>query len=212
MDHLSHRRFVRLVRQALTISAQEGLDDCHASLLGALEAIPPPEVHDPRHVARKLGSFTTAELQDRLGVSRPSAGKAVRKMLTQGIVRDTGLRRKHDGPGRPTTVYEYVPAGKGGPLPAKQVPVEVEAARQMPAPPPRGKPVAGTRKRRITDPEMRALVDAARKDGCTITSTGSGHIHVKTPDGKTVSLPFTPSDHRSFLNCRAELRRAGVNV
>lgn len=201
-------RLRKLVRQAADLAQTEGLE-CEKTLRDILTTLPEPgQRPDARHVARKLGSFTTSELQAKLAVSRVTAAREVQKMLDHGTIRDTKLRRKHDGPGRPAPVYEYVQAPATITSRPRQTPVELEAIKTIPT------AKGGHRKRRrITNPEIRKLVAACRSAGCRINeNAGSGHIVVYTPSGGIVNLPFTPSDHRAVRNCRAELKRAGVNV
>ena len=214
MNTHEHRRFVRLVNEAAAIAERESLQGPLADLKHALSSLPEPtEVKDPRHVARKLGSFTITEMSEAMGVSRPTADKAVRKMIERGTVEDTGLRRKHNGSGRPAPVFQYVTIDAPTRARPKRTPVEVEAIQDMrigrPAPPasaPSGK------KPRVADPEIRRLVEAAKRHGCRVERKGSGHLAVYAPNGDIINLPFTPSDHRAVLNCRSQLRRAGVGV
>lgn len=212
MNSHDHRRFVRLVKEAAAIAEKQSLDEVQQSLRRAVDGLPEPKQEkDPRHVARKLSSFTVTELEQALGVSRPTADKAVRRMVSQGIVEDSGLRRKHDGPGRPAPVYRYVRVEDNRER-VKRPPVEVEAVRDMHIGRPSG-PVKSTGKQpRVADPEIRRLVEAAKRHGCRVEKKGSGHLAVYAPNGDIVNLPFTPSDHRAVLNCRSQLRRAGVRV
>ena len=42
---------------------------------------------------------------------------------------------------------------------------------------------------------------------------GRGHPRLKSPDGKlTITVPKTPSDHRSSLNWISQIRRCGVVI
>lgn len=61
------------------------------------------------------------------------------------------------------------------------------------------------------------LVKKAKKQGWTVVygkgQGAKGHPRLVPPDGgQFIVIPLTPSDHRSFLNTRAELRRAGLKV
>lgn len=60
--------------------------------------------------------------------------------------------------------------------------------------------------------EAKAFVRALLKQGCTVERTGGGHLKVTTPGGEMVYTGSTPSDLRSWLNARARLRRAGVDL
>lgn len=212
MNTHEHRRFVRLVNEAASIAERESLKGALADLERALSCLPEPtEPKDPRHVARKLGSFTVTEMSEAMGVSRPTADKAVREMVKRGTVEDTGLRRKHGGSGRPAPVFQYVTIDAPTRARPKRTPVEIEAVQDMrigrPAPPP-----PSGKKPRVTDPEIRRLVEAAKRHGCRVERKGSGHLAVYAPNGDIINLPFTPSDHRAVLNCRSQLRRAGVSI
>lgn len=67
--------------------------------------------------------------------------------------------------------------------------------------------------RGISDKHVRQLLTKARKQGCTFVRSGGDHIRVLGPDDKLItSTGMTASDHRSWLNVRAELRKAGVDV
>jgi hypothetical protein len=57
---------------------------------------------------------------------------------------------------------------------------------------------------------LRALARAAHRTGWRVTLTGTGHLRWEAPDGTVVITPSTPSDHRSYRNSRARLRRAGL--
>lgn len=65
------------------------------------------------------------------------------------------------------------------------------------------------------------LVKAAKAKGWTVGLTKKGHLRFVAPEGtvdqltgepvRVVGAPGTPSDHRGYLNTRAQLRRAGVD-
>jgi hypothetical protein len=60
--------------------------------------------------------------------------------------------------------------------------------------------------------DMTMLARAARRQGWEVRRTRRGHVLFVSPD-RTVPLIYgsgTPSDHRSVLNLRARLRRAGL--
>lgn len=54
------------------------------------------------------------------------------------------------------------------------------------------------------------IEDAVRNHGAAVSYTGSGHIKVKLPNGRSVIAGFSPSDRRAALNLRAHIRRALV--
>jgi hypothetical protein len=58
--------------------------------------------------------------------------------------------------------------------------------------------------------ELEQLLNEARALGATVTKTRSGHYRVLVPGGGIVICPRTPSDWRSVLNTRADLRKAGL--
>lgn len=54
------------------------------------------------------------------------------------------------------------------------------------------------------------MVRAALKQGWRMRRRGA-HLKLYSPDGKTiVSVPVTASDHRSYQNTLAHLRRGGL--
>ena len=55
--------------------------------------------------------------------------------------------------------------------------------------------------------EMGKLFKALASQGWSVEK-GRKHVKAKSPNGALVTLPATPSDHRSYLNSRAQLRRA----
>lgn len=58
--------------------------------------------------------------------------------------------------------------------------------------------------------ELRATADKARAAGWTISHTRGGHLAWKSPAGRTVFCPSTPSDRRSVANVIGKLKRAGL--
>jgi hypothetical protein len=60
-----------------------------------------------------------------------------------------------------------------------------------------------------TDKHLNEVIDdAVRNHGAVVSYTGSGHIKVKLPNGRSVVTAFSPSDRRAALNIRAHIRRA----
>lgn len=57
---------------------------------------------------------------------------------------------------------------------------------------------------------LQPIAEMAAEQGWTFEVTGSGHLRWVSPDGKVVVTPSTPSDRRSELNSRSQLRRAGL--
>lgn len=62
--------------------------------------------------------------------------------------------------------------------------------------------------------EYRRLLEPFLRRGFTLQERRRNtHIAVLDPSGRLVTmLPSTPSDHRSLMNTRAELRRAARNL
>lgn len=61
--------------------------------------------------------------------------------------------------------------------------------------------------------ELRRILDAIEAAGFTVDRTSRGHWLVRDTEGRAVTtLAGTPSDHRSWMNAIARLRRAGVPI
>jgi hypothetical protein len=60
--------------------------------------------------------------------------------------------------------------------------------------------------------EVHRLIEQCVQKGCTYRVTGKGHIVVRCPNGKSVTVPGTPSDWRSLLNIKSHLKKAGVSL
>lgn len=209
----ARRKLKRLLQEIEELAADNDLPISEQIEAIAEAAAPKRTEEDPRVVVRRLGSFTVTELAATLGCSRPTAEKVVRQLKGRNIVRDSGLRRKHHGPGRPAPVFEYVTIDSKPVNREKRVPVEIEAVQQMHAPPKRSRTVRGTgKRRRVTNPEVRELIRIAEANGCRVQPTGSQHFNVYAPSGRIINLPSTPSDHRSILNVRSQMRQAGIPV
>lgn len=65
---------------------------------------------------------------------------------------------------------------------------------------------------KIKNGEMRDLVEFAQNLGYSVEKSKGGHIKFVQPGVDPTFTSATPSDHRSWKNCRARLRRAVVNV
>lgn len=56
--------------------------------------------------------------------------------------------------------------------------------------------------------EWAKLIEALKAEGYRVTVGRSGHFEIWNSNDKRVwSLPFSPSDHRSYLNCLRDLKR-----
>ncbi len=66
---------------------------------------------------------------------------------------------------------------------------------------------------RVKCKDHQKLVEAAWAQGWWCYLQKNGHVLCVPPDGKSraVPVPGTPGDHRSYLNTRAMLRRAGLD-
>lgn len=165
--------------------------------------------------ARRLDTFTGLDFMTELGVGKNTAGGIIALLCERGVIAPTGEKRKHGphgpgtGPGRPASLFAYVPPPKSR-LPEKKTPPEVEVRRQADKIPTR---VSTGRKRRVRNSRLRALITAALDNGWTVDRTRNGHFQFRLPDGTVVGVSgSTPSDTRSLDNLRADLRRAGLDV
>jgi hypothetical protein len=69
------------------------------------------------------------------------------------------------------------------------------------------------RRPKLADGDMDSLVEAAWRAGAHCELGGNGHMKVYPLDGsRLVTIPATPSDHRTYQNKRSALRRAGIPV
>ena len=60
--------------------------------------------------------------------------------------------------------------------------------------------------------DMMKLVKKARKKGCDVERTGSGHWRITTPDGAVVTASFSPSCPGAYRDTIRDLRKAGVDL
>jgi hypothetical protein len=65
---------------------------------------------------------------------------------------------------------------------------------------------------RVTNRDVRRLVQAIEAAGGRVTLSKRGHFKVYINDRLVTTLPQTPSDRRSLLNARAAIRRAGIQA
>ena len=211
MDRKTRKKYLGLIKQArkLALASDEvGEAEALAAIVDAHR--PVPNGTDPRVLARRMGSFTITEFEEAVGRSRPTVIAIINRLVDQGVIEDSGLRRKHDGPGRPAVVYQAVAINARLHERKKRLPPEVEVRHTFTK-----MPVVGTgpsgRKPRLANSEVRKLVGIAKSNGCRVQMTAN-HIKVFAPNGRIVLLPSTPSDHRALLNVRSELRKAGIPV
>jgi hypothetical protein len=60
--------------------------------------------------------------------------------------------------------------------------------------------------------DLQDLLHQAEALGCRVVMTRSGHYKVYVPGGGMVTTPRSPSDWRSLLNTRSDLRKAGLDI
>lgn len=62
--------------------------------------------------------------------------------------------------------------------------------------------------------DITKLIKALEAQGATVTPTQKNHYKVvpPDPDAEIVIMPGTASDHRSWNNAKAALRRAGLEA
>lgn len=59
---------------------------------------------------------------------------------------------------------------------------------------------------------MMKLVKQAKKQGCTVERTGSGHWKITTPSGTVLVTSFSPSNPGAYRDTIRALRKAGVSL
>ena len=58
--------------------------------------------------------------------------------------------------------------------------------------------------------DMMKLVKLAKKNGCTVERTGSGHWSFTTPNGTRIIASFSPSTQHALRSTIRDLRKAGA--
>jgi predicted RNA binding protein YcfA (HicA-like mRNA interferase family) len=56
--------------------------------------------------------------------------------------------------------------------------------------------------------DLERLLEEARRRGWLVEHTRSGHMRLRHPNGSQLFCPTTPSDPRTLLNVKADLKRA----
>jgi hypothetical protein len=171
-----------------------------------------------RDWARPRGEFTRPMGEAHFNVSAPTFKKMLDEGMAKGIIRKV-KDSTYSQSGRAPAVYVYVKPTEEGNA------ARMDRENKPPAepvesynPPKRGAPVAGSGKqfKGSGNPEVRALIEACRQAGATISPTDGGHIAVTFSDpqgqSKRVVISSTPSDVRTVPNDRSRLRRAGLNI
>lgn len=60
--------------------------------------------------------------------------------------------------------------------------------------------------------DMMKLVKVAKKRGCSVERTGSGHWKITTPSGVVLVTSFSPSNPGAYRDVIRALRKAGVSL
>lgn len=154
---------------------------------------------EARAWARERGSswWTVSELAENFGVPTSTARGHIRQMAQAGVIEARGKTSDR--------AFRYAP-------PPNNAPDErPRGEEQVVATVPRGPAPTGKRPRAARK-DVEALLSEAENAGAAISRAGSGHFKIKTREGKTMTVPSTPSDHRSLDNARAQMRRIGINA
>lgn len=64
----------------------------------------------------------------------------------------------------------------------------------------------------MSSADMRRLVTRLRRLGWRVELSRKHHWIAYSPTGQRCVFPGTPSDHRAWLNTRAQLRRLGADL
>lgn len=65
---------------------------------------------------------------------------------------------------------------------------------------------------KVTNSDVRKLVEDARRAGADVSMASSGHIAVRAPNGRRALIACTPRSSRTVDNDRTRLRRIGLEV
>lgn len=142
----------------------------------------------------------------------PQITRRIRQLEEEGTVTRRGNRQ--------TTRYCYVADSKMGA--AAEADVERHQAQMRPEREAvvtngrnghvkRGTPMPLLRAPNVGNKESQELVDACHRAGW-VAERGTKHVKVKVPSGRTITIPSTPSDHRSLDNAKAILRSEGLQL
>lgn len=182
---------------------REGLRQDTLWMLGDGEPSRPPERKEGASTrvlaaAQDLGTFTTADITDALGLAYITVSKWCKHYVDQGV-----FARRRDGKRH---VYEFLLPERRVVNREKRTPPEVELIERRE----RTREVRQGRRYRVR-PEVRDLIHDIRAAGGTLVPGGS-HPKVVFQGRVLDTVPLTPSDHRSVPNTRAKLRREGLPV
>jgi hypothetical protein len=188
----------------------------------------PPTMEEVRDAARELKEFNYQSLGRHLGFmsddvaySRddPQVTKTRRLLMphVEALVEKGILTRTGGVTGRHVRWTWNKPESNSGPQRKPRSEQEVTKAIRAVAdrPEKRGRTVAKTgKKQRVSHPEVRKLIDDAKKAGAySVRMTGGGHWEIMAKAiGPKVIISNTPSDTRGLLDDRARLRKAGLDM
>lgn len=65
--------------------------------------------------------------------------------------------------------------------------------------------------RQVANGDWKGLFAEARRQGW-VEKPSKNHVKYVSPQGRLVVVPCTASDHRAWLNSRAQFRRAGLDI
>lgn len=162
------------------------------------------------HVMKTKGPFTPRQVADAVEMSEIVALVFLDALVERRVIHDVS-------PAPDMRLFEFEP------VKAPKAPKRAEkSAKVGDSAPRRGAPVSGTGGQnaanvKANNPEVQSLIDAARSAGAEVSKATNGHFAVLIPEdgdrpGARVLISATPSGHRTVLNDRARLRRAGLGV
>jgi hypothetical protein len=145
--------------------------------------------------------FTLQDMADAF-CKRGGVNYHLQRLIDRGIIKQCGKRGN-------AKVYRYVPPeGPGAAAEidiARRVVARKAAPRAVPAVPGTG---AG---QRVTNPDVRAVLEAVERQGAT-WERGKGHYIVRLNGQRVGTVPVSPSDHRWKKNMATQLKRKGLKV
>lgn len=208
MNQREFRRVERLADIKLAIDAYldfelgEPEDDDAAPVL-TLESL--------RDLAVAYGerAFKAPALEDLFEASQAHVNRNLNRLLELGVIERRGGGRN--------TRYRYSPKtdpGHGAVIDAmrnRKRPEDEAVETNGHLKPHRGAPISGLAGVNVGNKEMQEVIDACQRAGW-VAESGAKHVKVKVPSGRTITLPKTPSDHRSIKNTKAQLRAEGLQV
>jgi hypothetical protein len=182
----------------------------HAGAKAEEKADESQQWHDVRDYAvKQKDAFQPSEVTDATEVEGRELTEALQYLIRKGVIEYVGF----DG----LELYQYIPPKAMGDAAEKDAKKRAAAAKAAPRAQVTesaagGGPVSGTGHQsdlKISDPEVRALVQAVTNAGGTCTREGgSGHISVRgTANDRRILISSTPRNKRSVMNDRSRIRR-----